>query len=134
MSALGQAMINTILVVEDELLVRMAISGHLEGCGYNVLEAEDADEAMALLGSHSQIDLVFTDVRMPGSMDGLGLAKWITQYRPEIAVLVASGDSAKEKAVGELRGAQAFSKPYNFERITDAIGEAINARRSDLPN
>jgi DNA-binding NtrC family response regulator len=122
-------MSGTILMVEDELLVRMAISSHLEDCGFDVLQAEDADEAVKLLLVHSEIDVVFTDVRMPGSMDGLGLAKWVIENRPHVAVLVASGDSAKDTVVKELCGAKAFSKPYSFEEVTQHIRQALQGRR-----
>lgn len=63
-----------VLVVEDEVLVRMDIVMSLEGQGFNVLEAANADEAIDLLNAHSHICIMFTDIDMPGSMDGLKLA------------------------------------------------------------
>ena len=120
---------DTVLVVEDEPLVRMAACLHLEDCGYSALQAANAHEALAVLGQHNDIDVLFTDVRMPGPMDGLGLAKWVIENRPRIAVMVASGDTAKDTVVKELCGAHAFSKSYNFDDVTRRIGEAIQARR-----
>lgn len=119
---------DTILLVEDEPLVRIAIAQHLEGCGYSVLEAENADQALRLLQKHFDIDVLFTDVRMPGSMDGLGLAKWVVQHRPSIAVMIASGHTAKDTAVKELCGAHAFTKPYSFDEVAGRIREVIQAR------
>lgn len=121
-------MSHTILLVEDEVLIRMAVSFHLQGCGFRILEAENADEALALLVSEPKIDLVFTDVRMPGSIDGLGLAKWLLSHRPRIAVIIASGDSAKEKLVRGLDGVLVFSKPYNYEELTECIRQLIENR------
>jgi DNA-binding NtrC family response regulator len=120
---------DTILLVEDEVLIRVAICHHLEDSGYNVLQATDADEALSLLIRHPELDVVFTDVRMPGSIDGLGLAKWVIEHRPHIAVMVASGGAAKDTIVKELCGAMAFPKPYNFENVTQHIQEAIRNRR-----
>ena len=124
-------MTDTILLVEDELLVRMAIGQHLEDCGYNVLQASNAQEALAVISRHPEIDVLFTDVRMPGAMDGLALAKWVIEHYPRMAVMVASGDTAKETVVKELCGAHAFTKPYNFDDVTIRIREAIQAQRSN---
>lgn len=119
----------TVLLVEDEPLVRMAIGEHLEECGYTILYAGDADEALELLKLHPEIDVVFTDVRMPGSIDGLGLARWIVENKPRIAVMVASGDTAKDRILKELCGAKAFLKPYNFDEVARYIQNAIQSRR-----
>lgn len=121
--------LGTILLVEDEPLVRMATGLHLEECGYRLLHAGTADEALELLQLHPEIDVVFTDVRMPGKMDGLGLVRWIVENRPRIAVMVASGDTAKDTILKELCGAHAFIKPYNFDEVTRHIEGAIRARR-----
>jgi DNA-binding NtrC family response regulator len=118
-----------ILVVEDELLIRMALAQHLEECGYTVLEAENAAEAIKVLKQQSEIAVVFTDVNMPGEMDGLGLAKWVIANRPRIAVMVASGHAAKDTVVKELCGARAFIKPYSFDELTTHIRDAIQSRR-----
>ena len=120
-------MADTILLVEDQTLVRLALAHHLEECGYNVLEAEDADQALILLERHPEIDVVFTDVQMPGSMDGLGLARWVVEHRPRIAVMVTSGHTAQETLAKELCQAKAFSKPYDFGEVTLHIREAIQA-------
>ena len=122
-------MSDSILLVEDELLIRMALVQHLEECGYTVLEAENAAEAIKLLLVHSEIAVVFTDVKMPGEMDGMGLAKWVIDNKPGIAVMVASGHAAKDTVMKELCGAHAFSKPYNYEELTTHIREVIQSRR-----
>jgi len=66
----------TVLVVDDEVLIRMVISEYLRDCGYKVIEAANADEAILLLQQEElTIDVVFTDIEMPGSMDGWGLSR-----------------------------------------------------------
>ena len=124
-------MADTVLLVEDELLIRMATSQHLEECGYLVLEAENAAQALDILQQHPEVDVLFTDVRMPGEMDGMGLARWVIKNRPQIAVMIASGDTAKETVIKELCGAHAFTKPYKFDDLTSRIKEAILARRAN---
>jgi CheY-like chemotaxis protein len=74
---------HTILIVEDELLIRLALREHLEAYGFSVLEAADAAEAMDLMEYHAEIALVFSDVRMPGDMDGIDLAEWILNIGPD---------------------------------------------------
>ena len=122
-------MADTILLVEDELLIRMALAQHLEECGYTVLEAGNSAEAIKLLLGHPQIAVVLTDVQMPGEMDGIGLAKWVTENKPQIAVMIASGHAAKDIALKELCGAHSFSKPFNYDELTTHIRGAIQARR-----
>jgi CheY-like chemotaxis protein len=94
--------IETILVVDDDIFVRMPIAQYLRDCGYKVIEAVSAEEAMAVLTrSDTVIDLVFTDIEMPGAVDGFGLAKWIRDHRPGVDALLAGTvprpvESAKE--------------------------------------
>ena len=83
----------TILVVDDEALIRMSISDFLQECGFNVLEASNAAEALEMIQSdQSVLDLVFSDVRMPGELDGFGLSKWIRENRPDLPVILLSRD------------------------------------------
>ena len=77
-SAAKPASLATILIVEDEFLARAMLSDHLQECGFMVLEAANADEAIKTIQTGIPIDLVLTDIRMPGSMNGFGLAKWIS--------------------------------------------------------
>jgi CheY-like chemotaxis protein len=82
---------STILVVEDEILVRLMIAEELRGQDYNVVEAASADEARSVLQSGVKIDLVLTDIWMPGSIDGAGLVHLIRVERPALKVVLASG-------------------------------------------
>lgn len=80
-----------VLIVEDEMILRMFAVDIVEDAGYTPVEAVDADEAIALLESRSDIALMCTDVRMPGSMDGLGLAHTVHERWPSIKIIVVSG-------------------------------------------
>jgi CheY-like chemotaxis protein len=127
----GALMPIQVLVVEDEPLVRMAICLHLEECGFAVLEAANADEAIALLERHGSIHLVFTDIDMPGSMDGLKLAAFVRDRWPPIRIIVTSGKRMVE--VTYLPdGSMFFAKPYGLDAVSAAFHElaATNSRRN----
>ena len=82
----------TVLVVEDEVLIRMVISQYLRECGYRVIEAANADEALIVLQEPElRIEVVLSDVEMPGSMDGFGLSRWVRQNRQGLEVVLVSG-------------------------------------------
>ena len=80
-----------VLIVEDEMILRMFAVDMVEDAGYTPVEAVDADEAIALLESRSDIALMCTDIQMPGSMDGLGLAHAVHERWPRIRIIVVSG-------------------------------------------
>src|SRR3954467_10596592 len=80
-----------VLVVEDELLLRMRAVNMVEDAGFTSVEAVDADEALAILESRSDIELLFTDIQMPGSMDGLKLAHAVHERWPAIKIILVSG-------------------------------------------
>ena len=83
--------VRTILLVEDEPLIRMATASMLEDAGYRVLEEIDADGALKMLITHPEIDIVITDVQMPGTMDGLKLVQIIRHAYSGISTIVTSG-------------------------------------------
>ena len=80
-----------VLVVEDEMLLRMRAVDMVEDAGFTSVEAVDADEAVAILESRSDIALLMTDIQMPGSMDGLKLAHWVHERWPPIKIILVSG-------------------------------------------
>lgn len=111
-----------VLVVEDEPMIRLALCTHLEDKGFDVREAACAADAIAVLEEPGcPVSLVFSDVRMPGAMDGLALSKWVFENRPNIPVILASGDMGKETAMKDLCGVEAITKPYSFEAAADKI-------------
>jgi two-component system, response regulator PdtaR len=108
----------TILVVEDEFLVRMAIAEKLREAGYGVIEAINADEALVVLRSGTKVTVVFSDVRLPGSMDGIGLAQLVRMELPSIKIILASGD---HPALNLASHDGFFSKPYGAEGVIALI-------------
>ena len=85
----NQAEAPTILVVEDEVLIRLAVSDYLRDCGYRVVETGSGDEAVTILTKTDvRIDVVFTDVSMPGGLNGFGLAQWVRRERPDVRVIL----------------------------------------------
>jgi CheY-like chemotaxis protein len=92
----------TILVDEDKVLIRFMPAEHLRGCGYRVLEAADAAEAVRIWSENLTIDVLCADVQMPGRMNGLGLARWTREYRPGVPIIVASGYGRSTHEPGEL--------------------------------
>jgi two-component system, response regulator PdtaR len=114
-----------ILVVEDEALIRLATAALLEDAGYTVIEACDADAALQLLESRSDIRAVFTDIMMPGSLDGLRLAHAIWDRWPPIHLLVASGLNAptEEDFPGKARF---LRKPYAPKHVLKALDELFS--------
>jgi CheY-like chemotaxis protein len=121
-----------VLVVEDEALLRSITGEHLRLCGYAVDEAADAAEAIALIGRGEWPDLVFSDVSLPGRMDGLSLARWLRRWRPDLRVLLTSGyGEAVYRAAIELVGSECFlRKPYRQEELVQRIDNLLASEQS----
>lgn len=109
-----------VLVVEDDALIRMSAVDIVETAGFTAVEAANADAAITILEQRSDIHLVFTDVDMPGSMDGLKLAHYIRDRWPPVRLIIASGHMIV--AEDEMpTGARFFGKPYADHAIARAI-------------
>jgi CheY-like chemotaxis protein len=107
---------HAILIVEDEVLTRMMVADAMRDRGFEVIEAQNPDEAIGLLQSQVPVRLVFTDVQLPGAMDGLALAKLVRQTRPELKVVIASGSAVIEDSP---QVADAFfRKPYALTSVS----------------
>src|SRR5580698_2160048 len=85
------AALRTVLVVEDEMILRMRAVDIVEDAGFASIEAVNADDALAILESRSDIEMLFTDIQMPGSMDGLKLAHAVHERWPSIKIVLVSG-------------------------------------------
>jgi len=108
-----------VLVVEDEIFLRYVTADYLEECGFAVLQAANADEAVGLLQRNRNVGAVFSDIQMPGSMNGLGLARWITETFPGVKVLLTSGlitpAAAQEWTL--------LAKPYDMAEVERRLRE-----------
>jgi len=113
-----------VLVVEDEPLIRMDAADFIKGAGYEVLEAAHADEAMAILSARQDIAVVFTDIEMPGSMDGIKLAHSVRLDWPLVIVVVASGRVVPRE--GDLpANVRYLKKPYRPAEVIEALQKAV---------
>jgi two-component system, response regulator PdtaR len=105
-----------VLIVEDEPLVRMDAIEAIEAAGFDVIDATEADKAIAILEQRSDIRLIFTDIHMPGSMDGLKLAHFVKDRWPPIKIIATSGHS--KIAVNDLpEGSRFLAKPYAVAEV-----------------
>ena len=109
-----------VLVVEDEALVNTFTSGELQAAGYEVLTAFDADEAIRILEKRNDIDLVFTDINMPGSMDGLKLAAVVSLRWPPIKILITTGNAVPTSEQMPA-GSSIILKPYEIPDVLEEI-------------
>ena len=109
----------SVLVVEDNELVRFLATDFLEEDGFKVFGARRADEAIRLLERNTDIGILFTDINMPGSMDGLKLAHYASDRWPSLAIIVTSGRSQASRLLPER--AVFLSKPYRTEQITQML-------------
>ena len=109
-----------VLVVEDDPLILMSALDLVTHAGFTSVGAPGADEAIAILAARSDIRLVFTDIEMPGTMDGLKLAHYIRNRWPPINLIVASGRAILEESQLPSRS-RFFSKPYDDNAIAQEI-------------
>jgi len=109
---LGSDSKRTILLVEDHFDTRWCAASYLRLVGYRVLEAVNANEAFDLVNSGIDIDLVFSDVNMPGGENGYYLARWLAQHRPTLPVLLTSGEAQDLQALHPSPLRQFIRKPY----------------------
>ncbi len=111
-----------VLVVEDNVALRYTLAEWLRMQEYMVVEAATADEAIEVLKSSITIDVVVTDVHMPGSMDGLTLANHIRQTFPAAKIIIVSGEADKPKID---KDAVFFRKPYDLAQIAEHIAKML---------
>jgi CheY-like chemotaxis protein len=124
----------TILVVEDEMVLREMAHSILEECGYRILGASNGLEAVAMWEKHAgAIDLLLTDMVMPEGVSGVDLAEKLLAKRPQLKVLFASGYTMDEVSNEFLakKNAQFLQKPYNRTTLTQAVRLALDARANN---
>jgi len=114
-----------VLIVEDEAMIRMVAADALADCGIVAWEAGDADEALNALNQHPSISLLFTDVNMPGDMNGIDLARRVHEVRPDVELIVTSG--ATIIANDDLPDHGTFlGKPYPVDRLVHIVATKLD--------
>ena len=113
-----------VLVVEDEMLLRMRAVDIVEDAGFTPIEAVNADEALAILEARSDVDLLFTDIQMPGSMDGLKLAHAVHERWPSIKIILVSGKLTPTDSERPT-DSRFFGKPLEVKQMIAEIQEIV---------
>ncbi|MPR08930.1 response regulator [Microvirga tunisiensis] len=114
-----------VLVVEDEPIIRMNAVDMLENAGFEVLEAANSDAALRLLEARAhEIAALFTDIHMPGSMDGMALVTWVAERWPDIRPFVTSGHTTLQDTDIPDHG-HFLAKPYRSAQLMAVVGEAF---------
>jgi CheY-like chemotaxis protein len=119
-----------ILIVEDDVIVRLVVSDALQESGFHVHEAANAMEAIAILERGNGFDLVLSDIRMPGEQDGLGLLEWARIHHPTLPIIITSGYIPdKELILQPERGERFIQKPANPFAIAEMIKAVLDHKQ-----
>ena len=123
----GSTPFHTVLVVDNEILERLAVCAYLRGCGFRVIEAANSDEALiALQQPKLNIDIVLSDVDMPGSLDGFGLARWLREHKPGLPIILAATPERAAEVAGNLfEDGPLLTKPYDPQILLDQIRRTL---------
>jgi CheY-like chemotaxis protein len=121
-----------VLVVDDEILLRSVVAEYLRDAGIHVVEAANGREAITVLAAGEAVDVVFSDVRMPGDVSGYDLAEWVRINRPAVRVLLASGyvgAAGRSRRVGD-NAPTLLPKPFDYELLLQQLRGLIGRRDS----
>src|SRR6202158_1769288 len=113
-----------VLIVEDEFLLRMDAVDMIAGAGFEVVEAANADKAIEILETRGDVTVVFTDIQMPGSMDGLKLARAVRGRWPPIKIVATSGH-LDVREIDLPEGGRFLPKPYSPLQVTGVLREVM---------
>ena len=128
--ALDYAPAKTVLVVEDEWLIRTATVEELSACGFDVVQASSAPAALGILDGGTDVDIVFTDVQMPGFIDGFGLARWVRYRKPHVKVILTSAASGCALPRDLAEFGPILPKPYQLSDLLQRIFQRRMPRRN----
>ena len=120
---------STILLVEPDILVRMAIASYLHDCGYKVLEADTATDVKTVLGSGQKVDVVLSEARLPDGADGFRLAHWVRAHHPDVDVILTCGVARAADKAGDLCEDGPLEKPYHPQEVVRRINLLRERRR-----
>lgn len=123
------AMPIAVLVVEDEALIRSLVADYLSESGFAVHEAESGDEALDYLNSGAEVDVLFTDIELPGSINGVKLAERAREMHPDLPVVYASGGAHAGEIRPRLPRARFLPKPYDLADVCVLLAKLATAGR-----
>jgi response regulator RpfG family c-di-GMP phosphodiesterase len=120
----------TVLVLDDDVLVRMPVVQFLRDCGYRVVEAASTDEAIVILQkTNIPVDVVLSEIDIPGSMNGFGFAQWARSVRPELQILLAGTPERTVRNAAELcEVGPTLKRPYDHKRVLHRIKRLLATR------
>ena len=116
-----------VLIIEDDFLTRYTAAEALREMGYLVIEAQDAAEAMSVFTSGTHVDFVFSDINMPGSLNGLEFAGWVAQRYPAVPILLTSGEPQPADALGLGNKRHFMTKPYDLDEVDRWLRQMLPA-------
>ena len=123
---------HTIMIVEDELLLRLDLANQLHSAGFEIIEAQSGDEAVKILATNIDVDLILTDIRMPGQVDGLGLVSFVKRQERRIKVILLS---AYVEADSDSPADASFAKPVRIEVLLAKIRQLLTRKNEvDVPD
>ena len=121
--------LSKLLVVEDEAIIRLLLTDILEDEGHHVTEADSADNALALLEAGLQVHALITDIAMPGNQDGFGLIGWLRHQRPDLPIVVVTGQAVSiDVSALNPKVAAVIYKPYNLTALAALIATLVSTR------
>lgn len=118
---------STILVVEDEVLIRLAVSDFLRECGYRVLESSNGEEAQSIIRSSEPVEILFSDIDLGRGIDGLELARWVRENYPAVRIVLTSGIARMTQEAAGLCDGPLLEKPYPFPVLKEHIQNLLSA-------
>jgi two-component system, response regulator PdtaR len=106
-----------VLIIEDDFLTRYSAAEYLREKGFRVIEAENAAEAISVLVAGTCVDVVFSDINMPGSLNGLGFGQWLAEFHPGVPLLLTSGAPQEAGNVATCKTHGFIAKPYDLDEV-----------------
>lgn len=123
------------MVLETDILIRMVIAEYLRNCGYKVLEGSSAEDAMTVLNAGQEVDAVFSEVRLGGSLGGFALAQWVRERHSAVSIILTSGVTKATETAAALceQGPNdiTIEKPYEAQAVARHISLLLDRRRAN---
>lgn len=126
---IGDRVIESVMVVEPDVLVRMTVADYLRECGYRVVEAITGEEALIILGAGIKVDTILSTVKLQGAIDGFALAQRIREGFGGVSVILSTGYAMTAKKAGELCEQGPSKRPYHPDLIVERLKLLFERRR-----